>query len=130
MITKLNASYYCKDLLELDDQILAVVVIDENGEILAEDWKADRVPWETQGLEARKIFDGIERKLGVWMKLILSLARETAPLIGGIERAEFVHKKYQLVIIGLPSMGNDIGLMLTRSADLEHINNLIKEMLG
>jgi hypothetical protein len=130
MITQLNAHHYCEDLLRLDDQILTVAIFDQRGEILAIDWKKDKVPWEGSGINAMNQFEEISKKLGVWVKLILGLAEQTTPLIGGIERVSFTHRKFQLVLLSSPSQENDIGLMLTRSANIDHLAIKIKELIG
>jgi len=64
------------------------------------------------------------------MKVILGLAGETSLLIGAFERASFVHKNFQLILFGSPSQNSAMGLMLSRSANVEHIANKVKEILG
>ena len=126
----LRADHYCRDLLNMDDQILTVVVVDEHGRILAMDWRDGKVPWEGQGIEASKSFEAIQENLGLWMKVVIGLAEQTSPLIGAVERATFVHRKFQLVLFGSPSTKNAIGLMLGRSANVDHIASKVREILG
>jgi hypothetical protein len=124
-----TAFHYCRDLLEVDDLIVCALIVNSEGQILGIDWKKDKVPWETQGRESMQQFEVIENKLGTWMQIILGLATETSALIGSFERATFVHKNFQLVM--LRSSGEQlVGVMMTRSANTEHVVSKIREILG
>jgi hypothetical protein len=126
----LKATHYCKDILNCDEQILCVTISDSQGVITSMDWKRGKVPWEDNGIEAKRLFDEIESKLGLWTQIILGLAAQTAPLIGTFERATFVHKKYQLVLVGSESESSTIGLMLSRSASVEHVISKVRDLIG
>jgi hypothetical protein len=126
----LKASHYCKDILNLDEQIYCVTISDAKGGITSIDWKREKVPWEGNGIEAKKTFEDIQTKLGLWGQIILGLAEQTAPLIGTFERATFVHKKYQLVLLGSETGSSTIGLMLSRSANVEHVISQVKDLVG
>ncbi len=129
-ISETQAMRYCEDLLSVDEQIVAVAIVDPAGELLGLDWKRERVPWEGQSFEQRKEFESIQGKLGAWVKIILSLSEETAPLIGRLERAIFVHKKFQLILLGSPSKGCNVGCMVARSTDAGYIARKVAEILG
>ena len=128
MQSTLKASHICNDLLNVDDQVLCVMISDVKGEIVAIDWKKGRVPWEVNGVKAMEIFEDVESKLGMWTQIILGLASQTAPLLGSFERASFVHTKYQLVLLGSLNQANSIGLMVSRSTNIEHIISKVKDL--
>jgi hypothetical protein len=130
MQSTLRATHLCKDLLNVDEQVLCVMISDVKGGILAIDWKKGKVPWEGNGVESMKLFEDIESKLGMWTQIILGLASQTAPLIGSFERASFVHKNFQLVLLGSIGQDSSIGLMLNRSASVEHVISKVREMTG
>lgn len=128
--SQLKSSRYCKDLLDLDEAIVCAVMVNESGQLEGIDWKKAKVPWETGDIKASEQFSKIiEEKLGTWMQIILSLSSETSPLIGGFERASFVHKNYQLVMLSSNS-SKIVGIMVMRSADAEHIASKVKEIVG
>jgi hypothetical protein len=127
--SQLNVDRCCKDILTLDDEIVTVVIADALGQIVAMDWKKEYVPWENHGVEARKEFESIEGKLGAWMQIIIGLAAQTESLIGSFERATFIHKQFQLVLVPLSSKKNCFGLMLRRSANVDHVISKVKEII-
>ncbi|MDA4130239.1 MAG: hypothetical protein OK457_05675 [Thaumarchaeota archaeon] len=126
----LQASRYCKDLLNLDSEILCVTIANDDGDIVAIDWKKGRVPWENNGVKAMQQFEEIQSKLGAWMQIITGLAGQTEPLVGGFERASFIHKNFQLVLLGPKLNGYAIGVLLARSANIDHVVSKIKEITG
>ena len=71
MLSEQTVNHYCKDLLNVDDQIVCVTNADDNGGIVALDWKKGRVPWENNGIGPMQEFESIESKLGAWMQIIL-----------------------------------------------------------
>jgi hypothetical protein len=130
MQTTLKATHLCKDLLNLDDQVLCIMISDVKGDLIAIDWKKGRVPWELNGVESMKLFEDVESKLGTWTQIILGLASQTSPLIGSFERASFVHKNYQLVLLGALREDYSIGVMVSRSTNVEHLIGKVKDLIG
>lgn len=130
-IPRVGASRFCKDLLNTDDTIVCAVISDDQGNVIGLDWKRGRVPWENGDTNVDKQFSNIiEEKLGTWMQIILSLASQTAPVIGTFERASFIHRDFQLVMLG-PSLDNKvIGIMISRSANTEHVVSKVREIFG
>ncbi len=127
MLSQTQAVRYSNDLLALDDDILAVAVVDTQGKLINLDWKKGRVPWRESG-DAE--FEKVQIMLGSWMKIILGLSEQTAPLIGSLEVAAFVHKKFQLILLGSPSKQCNIGVMVSRAANVDYIVKKIEDILG
>ena len=130
MISKLEASQFTQGILSSDDQIFCVVITDRRGSALAIDWKKGKVPWDNTCEATADIFKDIREKLGLWSEIILSLAQQTSPLIGGFESASFVHKNFQLVLLSPPHRNVNIGLMLPRSAKVDKVISTVNRLFG
>ncbi len=130
MISKLEASQFTQGILSSDDQILCVVISDRKGSAIAIDWKKGKVPWDNSGVATANMFKEIKEKLGLWSEIILSLANQTSPLIGGFESASFVHNNFELVLLSPPHRDVNIGLMLPRSAKTDKVILKVNGLFG
>jgi hypothetical protein len=131
LISREKSGRYCKDVLEIDPNILAVGVLDGKGTIDAADWKKN-VDWKKEFQLDEESYRKVQENAASWLTIFLSVGNQLSELFGPVERVSSIHKNFQIVMIGvLIGMENkSVVMILRRSANIGYVTSKVRELLG
>jgi hypothetical protein len=111
----------CKRVVALDPAIRVAALVD-----------GDEVRSFAQSAKASNVLgeDSVFRtKIGLWVRIIVEMAKQTGKLFGATESVSVNHKGLKLVIVPL-SEERSLGLSLDKSANTDNIVSKITEIPG
>jgi hypothetical protein len=124
-IASSNAERIVKDILSINDEILAISVIDMKGNILA-----------AKSKESFKEAFGVARdgdKYGGSLAVAaLNVVNQVRNIVGETQAIITIHKDCKMMLLPLPAFQILVGLVLLRSVNAEdhNIANKIEKLIG
>lgn len=118
-----EAERLATEVLHIDNAVLSLLVLDKFGEVLAVS-RSERLAKDDY-MDERDI-----ARFGAMAKVIIGMAANAEPLMGGMEFIVGAFKKHKVVFMNLPEYEMTLALRLARSAIGEYVCKKISDELA